>query len=421
MRRVLLLLFLSTFAFAEELSLRHVYLTWREDPRENIFIHMQGLNTSSELTVYYDTKSHEQKELYPFHASVRGKLLRKLPGNRLIYHVRLTDLKPGQHYYFRVADQEKHLSKEYCFKTLCSSPPYLFVEGGDWENTKEAALVAKRAAAENPDALFLGGDYPTAVLGAADFGKWDEWLDCYEKIMVTKEGCMIPFVMAIGNHEVIGGFGQTAAQAPFFFDYFCPGKSYFSLPLGDRIRLFVLDSGHAEKYTGEQLHWLEKELYQSQDIPLKIALYHVPLYPSIRFVEKGLAYKFACQISDMLSIDKASVRLYSHASAMGRKYWLPLFDRYGMNVAFEHHDQTLKRTKPLRGGEIDPHGTLYLGDGGWGPRLQYPPIQGYFHKYFAALRGKQHFFWLMHIEEHAISYSAISIAGEVLDRAKQTY
>jgi hypothetical protein len=40
-----------------------------------------------------------------------------------------------------------------------------------------------------------------------------------------------------------------------------------------------------------------------------------------------------------------------------------LFDRYGVQLAFENHDHTFKRTYPLRAGKLDPRGTVYLGDG----------------------------------------------------------
>lgn len=217
--------------------------------------------------------------------------------------------------------------------------------------------------------FLLGGDYASAVFGPSDYAKWDQWLDVYRRTMVSKKGHLIPFVMAIGNHEVIGGYGQPKRQVPFFFHYFCQGdtqKSYFSLPFGEDVRLFVLDSGHTEKHDGEQLAWLQAELMNSQSCPIKLALYHVPLYPSIRFTEKGLAYRAFVRMLSAMKVDNPAVRLFSYASLQGKKHWLPLFDRHGMTVAFEHHDQTLKRTKLLRGGKPHPQGTLYLGDGGWG-------------------------------------------------------
>jgi hypothetical protein len=35
-------------------------------------------------------------------------------------------------------------------------------------------------------------------------------------------------------------------------------------------------------------------------------------------------------------------------------------------VAFENHDHTYKRTYPIRNGEVDPTGVVYMGDGAFG-------------------------------------------------------
>ena len=43
-----------------------------------------------------------------------------------------------------------------------------------------------------------------------------------------------------------------------------------------------------------------------------------------------------------------------------------LFDRYHLGVVFEHPDYALKRTKPIKAGEIDESSTVYVGDGCFG-------------------------------------------------------
>ena len=315
-----------------------------------------------------------------------------LPDHRRIYHFHLTDLEPGTEYNCQVEDAY------YSFKTLAKKPPYRFVEGGDWENTEPAAQLAKLAASKKPDAVLLGGDYPSNVISTRDYAKWDHWLDVY-----TKNFGMTPLVMAIGNHEVVGGYNQPKAQAPFFFHYFRTkenSESYYTIPLGDDLQLYILDSGHVTSHEKQQ-EWLNKNL---QNERFKIALYHVPLYPSVRFAEKGVGYNLS--LKGMKVLHKQG-RIYSPGSHSGRQYWLPLFKKHQLQLAFEHHDQTLKRTKEL-------HGTIYLGDGGWGPLKQYPPIQGYFHHYFATIKGKEHFFWLLDIDRE-VKITAISKENQRLD------
>jgi hypothetical protein len=70
-------------------------------------------------------------------------------------------------------------------------------------------------------------------------------------------------------------------------------------------------------------------------------VYHVPAYPSVR------------RFSD------------SRSEAI-RAQWTPLFDRHGVDVAFEHHDHAYKRTPLINNGRASAEGVLYLGDGGWG-------------------------------------------------------
>jgi hypothetical protein len=53
-------------------------------------------------------------------------------------------------------------------------------------------------------------------------------------------------------------------------------------------------------------------------------------------------------------------------SASVRKNWLPLFERHGVQLAFENHDHAFKRSKPLRGGKVAEDGIVFMGDGAWG-------------------------------------------------------
>lgn len=400
-------------------------MTWQHDLGTTITLNLHGLATSPELTIYYDSKPHfSNLSEYRYKLNVKGIKQTQIPDKRILYCAELKSLIPGERYYFTVADGQKVLSDERHFTTVPLDAPIRFVEGGDWEVTPEAEELAKKAAELSPHATLLGGDYPSKVFTKRGYKKWDAWLDIYEKTMVTPSGDLIPLVLSIGNHEVIGGYHQQKKEVPFFFDYFCQGEtkeSYFSLECGKRLALFVLDSGHVSDHGGEQSHWLKKQLEEHKEIPVKIALYHVPLYPCVRFVEKDIHYRSIYGLTRLFGGRRKADKLLARGSSLGRKYWLPLFDEYGLTVAFEHHDQALKRTKLLRNGVEAPDGTLYLGDGGWGAEKLYPPIQGYFNSHFAHLIGKVHFFWFIEIEEGKIFYAAINTKGEILDNFEQKF
>jgi hypothetical protein len=119
------------------------------------------------------------------------------------------------------------------------------------------------------------------------------------------------------------------------------------------------------------------------------AIYHVPLFPSVRNPN-------------------------GEYETRGRTYWMPLFDQYGLDVAFENHDHALKRTKLLKGGVEDPAGTLYLGDGCFGqdPRV----INNGSSPYMAFAKQAGHV-WIVDVTKEGITYRALGRDGEELDHA----
>lgn len=402
-------------------SSRHLYLTWENDPHNSVTINVHNLSSDPNLYIFYDLKSQGGKVWkYRHRVLSKGKKSLPLPDGRFLHHVELKNLAPNTTYYFVVGNKKGGYSEEKIFTSLPVDSDYFhFVQGGDWELTPLSCDIAKRAAAQNPMAVLLGGDYPSWAHHLSDYKKWDEWLDQYSRIMVRKDQSMIPMVLAIGNHEVEGGFSQDPEKAPFFLHYFQQNperKTYFSRLFGKDIVLFVLDSGHVASHHGEQLQWLEQEMKRYKNLPVKLAMYHVPLYPSVRFATKDLIYHAFYQFFTLQNKNDIAQKLLSPYSGEGKTYWLPLFDKYQLTAAFEHHDQALKRTFPLRYDQIHPMGTCYLGDGGWGCELQYPPLQSYLYPHFACTKGQVHFFWDIKIRKDSIHYTALSASGEIYDQ-----
>lgn len=122
--------------------------------------------------------------------------------------------------------------------------------------------------------------------------------------------------------------------------------------------------------------------------PFHFAIYHVPLYPTKRPYAGG-------------------------GSSAGRATWLPIFDKHRLTTAFEHHDHVFKRTKLLRNNQVDPDGTLYLGDGCWGQgaRVLDDTAPRWYHEKVASI---QHF-WLVDVSKKRVEYRAINKAGNVFD------
>jgi hypothetical protein len=182
--------------------------------------------------------------------------------------------------------------------------------------------------------------------------------------------------------------GTPEERAPLYLAFFGGqgAEVYFSRDIGGMALLLMLDSSHVVPHTGPQLEWLGAELAANEDAPYKIAVYHKQLYPSHHAFDGDDA-------------------------TQGRAYWQPLFDQYGLDIAFEHHGHASKRTVPLRGGEPDPAGTVYLGEGGWGVEPRRPDVdRGYLEQ-----AAQRRHFWVVDVSPQALNCRAADEQGQVFD------
>jgi hypothetical protein len=291
--------------------------------------------------VYYDTVSRPSVELYKFKKRGRTETIKDV--DKTYNHALLENLVPGATYYFRVGDDQMGFSKEYKMRMIPNDgTPLKMIVGGDMSTDPSIVDTALGSTAKEPHLIIIGGDIAYANGKIKNEPKWMKWFEKMEEIMITPQGFLVPLILAIGNHENTIGTVLPGNKAPFFFKLFPQNgtKAYFKRKLGSNAGLIVLDSGHHTLHR-KQVDFLESALKSYQNLTHKMAAYHAPLYPNHRSY-KGIWAR------------------------RGRKYWQPLFDKYKLNVAFEHHDHTLKRTHVIKGDKISPQGTVYVGDGCWG-------------------------------------------------------
>lgn len=382
---VLLIFLLATLASAQP---RHLYLTWQDDTSTTMTVIFQTMSPAQNPTVYYGQKS--ATSLGGYESTQKGRAT-KFPGlERWVHFVKLTDLEPGATYYFRAGDQSVGFSNERKFRTVPDTAEDIrFVTGGDMWIEPVVHQMMRQAASQSPWFALIGGDMAYADGRLSHVNFWDKWLEAWDKNMVTPSGHMIPMVLAIGNHETRGGFGGSPSDAPFYYNFFKQDeRAYFSRKFGPDIIFYVLDSGHTNPHGGAQADWLAQEMERTQEVRHRFALYHVPCYPSYPGVFNG------------------------PNETAGRKHWVPLFDRYRLRAAFENHYHTFKRTKPLRGGKVDPQGTVYLGDGCWGmkPRKVKPQPDWY-----EAVSASKRHLWLVDVRGDKVRYRAMDPHGKVFD------
>lgn len=336
------LLFLACYCCAD-LPQETIYLTWQQSPSTTMTIQwISSFEEKQSCVNYRPLKANEEwlkaaGEIHPFPQA----------SQYCIHRVELKNLRPNTEYIFRVFPYVE----EYRFLTAPSSleKELRFVVGGDMyhDGISLLAKTCQKAAQTNPAFALVGGDIAYSVTSRYSLfqitERWIDWIKVWHAYMVTPEGHLIPVIAAIGNHDLIGHYDQTPAQAAIFSTLFpMPGKRIYNvLDFDSYLSVFILDSGHANSIPGPQTNWLRTVLEERQQATHRFAIYHVPAYPSIR-------------------------NFQNPQSVAIRNAWVPLFEKKGIQVAFEHHDHAYKRTHPLLKGRIHPEGVVYLGDGGWG-------------------------------------------------------
>ena len=276
-------------------------------------------------------------------------------------------------------------------------------------------MFSKLAASLRPRFALLGGDIAYANAMETCYRRWDRWFDSWEENMVTPEGNYIAMATAIGNHESGGRYPHVDLnKIPFYFDYMTPAvltspitfstsdsivrRTFFSYYLGDKTLIVALDSSMAMAVPGAQTEWFEatlKSFWERQaNLPISeykprvLAFYHVPMWSS----EVGA----------------------SPEGSLVADNWDPLFAKYNVSVALEHHTHRYGRTFMRLGQKVpSENGTLHVGGGGWGvpaSGLTQPPPA-----YMEKVVIKQH---ILHValKPHNITVCALDAKGRPFDR-----
>ena len=361
------------------------YLTWQGDPCTTITINYHTASKPAFVVVQYDAVSKPPE--YSFSSVGKSWQIPNLADGRYVNSVEITGLEAGKEYFFRIGDYTD-FSDEYKFRTIPNdNTPIRFAIGGDSLATPAFGNLVEFSSALDPDFLVIGGDLAYANGDVEQVDQWNNWLGRWHYNAKTTTGRLIPLVMALGNHETNKLENVTFEErAPFFYGFFPQGgKTFWAHQFGGNLGFIFLDSGHLEQWE-DQAPWLEEQLKALQAVPFRVAAYHVPLYPSHRDYEGS-------------------------NSVAGRTHWLPLFDKYELAVGFEHHDHTFKRTKRLRNNEINPEGTLYVGDGNAGvmPRV---PKEGLW--YMEKVARDTHF-WIVDVSQNEMHLRAMNRSGEIFD------
>lgn len=339
-------------------------LTWQEDPTSTITIDWHDEpDADAPSTVSYRPESNEDWS----EATADAHSFELY--DREIYRVEVGDLRADTTYEFRFEDEPT-----YRFRTLPETldRDVRFAVGGDSDpdppEDSTWGRVVDQTMGYDLDFFMIAGDLAYADGGdrGSHLERWHNWLEVATNRLQDDENRMVPIVAGIGNHECVDGYWYSDAAyedsdrwregfAPYFYNFFAfPGHpGYGVLDLGEYASIPMLDSDHTNPIMGDQTDWLESVLAERTDVDHVLPTYHVPGWPSVRYFN-------------------------GRTETDVREHWVPLFEEYNVRLVFEHHDHAFNVTYPLRDGEIDPSGVVYVGDGPLGHSERDPGFDRWF-------------------------------------------
>jgi len=333
----LLILAVSTLSLqAKSIRFRAM---WRSNPATSMVVGWDQVSGNNPVFYFGEEDRGKNYQAYPAQQKPDKVMMAKGMNN---HFVRLENLRPNTIYYFVVVDNEG-VSRRLSFKTTPDNPlqRLSIVGGGDSRNNRDARLNANRLVSKlRPDFILFSGDF-TADDNAP---QWQRWFDDWQ-MTLGSDGRLFPIVVARGNHEATNKTMTDLFDVKF-------GDAYYALSFGGNLlRVYTLNTMIPSG--GQQKIWLETDLKSHRNKIWKIAQYHQAIKPHTDSKP---------ELNELLI------------------NWATLFHKYHMDIALESDAHVVKWTWPIRpsrepGSEEgfirdDEHGTVYLGEGGWGAPLR---------------------------------------------------
>lgn len=325
-----------------------IFATWNGDPTTTVSVDWHLAAEGDVPAVEVRGPGIRRWRSYP------GSAVKFPFSTRTVRRARIDGLRPGAVYELKVGG-----SRVYKYRTMPArlTRPVRFAAGGDTQaGLTTFGPMNRVAAAQDVDFVLLGGDLAYSNGDPRLVAREQAWYETVTQTLVTTEGRLIPVIAAIGNHEVFSTrdttdstarmmreTGVKRGDAPYYtaLHAYAGARPYDVMDVGDYLSLVLLNTGHTASVQGAQTEWLRGVLAARSSVRYLFPIYHVPGYPSVRAFDGS-------------------------TSVLVRQHWVPLFEQFGVRVAFENHDHAYKRTYPIRAGRRDSTGVVYIGDGAWG-------------------------------------------------------
>ncbi len=296
------------------------------------------------------------------------------------HHVPMTGLMPNTKYYF-VMESDGEFSRQLYFKTCPKAENFKLLVGGDSRSGLASRcrmnLRLAKELKEKPEIVALnhGGDY---IGSGHSWRQWRQWLSHHE-LTTLEDGRVLPIIPTRGNHD--GG--------PIFFEVFNLDKMtdkhsfWHTISLGEDVQIITLDTNYSAK--GPQEKWLTKQLSTIRPkTTWLLTNYHRPLYPAVK------------------------------SPAGQTAVFVPLFEKYNVDLALESDGHCIKRTVPIRDGKKDASGVVYIGEGGLGVG-QYRPKEDLWYLKNGGYVSRGHHVMQLSFSKDALNIETILMNGKVTD------
>ena len=381
MKRVfnILLIFLSFFHFY--CYGKNVRIIWTNDPSHSSKIIWTTHKKTKQNNIYISTDKEDVIDSLERLRLPTEKNFRYRKGGEYSHQISLRNLQPNTTYFFRVVSDKK-ISPVFHFRTAPSSDEESFelLFGGDSRSYRHNRIAInktiKNTFEENPKILALvhGGDF---IADGDDWKQWSHWFEDYSQT-TTSNGRILPIIPTRGNHE---------DDRRLFNEIFgWPGgrDNYYITQIGS---LFLLNLNTEISIGGHQKSWLERQLrWISPRARWIIANYHRPAWPAVK------------------------------SPSYAKKYWVPLFEKYSLDLAFESDGHVLKRTLPIKNEKVDhKDGVIYVGEGGLGVKQRSPRNQDAWYLQDPGYAISAYHFQKLKIENNEMEYQVILMDGNIFD------
>lgn len=308
-----------------------ILLTWSDTAAATQTVQWRAAPSIDKGVVQYRTEDAGDatpREIEAERSVIEDRLLENDPVNHRFTAV-LDGLTPSTAYAYRAGHPELDEWSEWArFETApAGSEPFSFMYLGDVQRGFESwgsLMLAGYERFEDIAFCLIAGDL-------VDDGGWrDEW----DRFFAAGAPMFMetPLMAALGNHDYDNHARMylELLALPENGPDTLPKEKAYSFEYANAL-FVVLDTNRSP---AKQADWLEEQLAGS-GAKWKFAMYHHPAYSSAPHRDNDEV----------------------------REHWVPLFDEYHLDMAFQGHDHAYLRTYPMRGNQIvdsPAEGTYYI-------------------------------------------------------------